>query len=1119
MLRQDILKRLEEHLIKNLTDSSAVGLTSVLHKIDYRAGFGPYLCKEDQQFADLKTSEKTDITPSISSQSANFSAENRISHYYYSLLDNKNDAGQQKVATEYLIYSDADWLLGVRGDEDNQWESVDSKERQLKLQWNIPPLQGDLPTQNSYSECAFMIKILLRHPETEETLGTENLKVCIDSSKVNVLTEKTKEIILDFLRSDIVKHTFELLNIAYASLRDYRRIVLQKDNLTKVGRYLFTTESQEAQIAHQGVTNSVKKEERLPRLMHAVDRALKFLGEYIQARHLVLIEVYSEKTNIQGEESQHYRPVDIRCCRTWSCNIDDCFEDPSFINEIKTPHLYHEKFCLQKETEQLIQLAYSIDFNKALPVSGWAWELGKNDQDFFDDLTQQVNALVAKPLFNIAQQLKSQFAAKHSDAAEILLNDLTVRTIKPFFDSSRVFKEDHIKAEWLVAVIDRKDTTVDRGNLHIWNDFSPIKERDCFNKQEIDDELNLIVSTLSNEFTYYLHSFKNDCKQKVWRKSEVENTHDLSSGAGFDAESNSWLQWIEQFVHDRLRCDHVEFLVAKQSHELIHKYLSVTTKSFDQFIEERNAKDAHKKFEHFDHTLRLLIGKNNSQLLIPLRESAKHFKRQKHRTSSYTTRYILNLKRDNQCHHKFSRFCYVHLLFLQSIAKQIARLRKESSNQILQQQLTECFQHENALMTSLKKLAVDFSPSSNNLNREHLLAEQILEVLQQNIIQPFFGYSFPMFLATQNSSEHMIHLGTNLHLNRQFQLEEENLFQDGKSTLRFVLNKLGNKQSEQFAPKDNVLSRPDKPIKTGRYAFAVRLNLLEGHLFDGILLFLGRNGQKFDYWETEVLKTIGRAIVPLLSISCIAHQSFTQMGIFKHAINSPIQGVISNAMLALALAKNENTAANLSANYAQTIEKAEWSIERNKQQIRSWQASLEALQGEVKVQLNKKHNILEDLSFWTQRYEEFARTNKIKVLNKIPRGNFEITYDPIRLDIAFSNILDNAIKYAHPNTEVDVCFESDGSYILIQITNIGPYISESARTRLINLGQRASNSNIEGLIDGQGIGLPIVVAFVQAHPKGQLLIDSRLINKSTEAARTTFTIKFCDYFSTKLGER
>ena len=94
--------------------------------------------------------------------------------------------------------------------------------------------------------------------------------------------------------------------------------------------------------------------------------------------------------------------------------------------------------------------------------------------------------------------------------------------------------------------------------------------------------------------------------------------------------------------------------------------------------------------------------------------------------------------------------------------------------------------------------------------------------------------------------------------------------------------------------------------------------------------------------------------------------------------------------------------------------------------------------------------------------------------------------DPILLQNALYNIIDNAIKYSPMESKVVTTISSINEKIQISVNDTGPGFNSDEPSKLIERFQRGEN--VEGII-GSGLGLTIVHEVVEAH-KGHLEIKN-----------------------------
>jgi heavy metal sensor kinase len=119
-------------------------------------------------------------------------------------------------------------------------------------------------------------------------------------------------------------------------------------------------------------------------------------------------------------------------------------------------------------------------------------------------------------------------------------------------------------------------------------------------------------------------------------------------------------------------------------------------------------------------------------------------------------------------------------------------------------------------------------------------------------------------------------------------------------------------------------------------------------------------------------------------------------------------------------------------------------------------------------------------------------------------GRFEMNADVDMLQRAFSNLLDNAIKYTDPGgrIRVDVIRKTD-SLMEIQVTDTGPGIPPELHERIFDRFFRAESSRTS---PGSGLGLSFARAIVREHG-GDIQVDS----SPGKGACFILTLPYCNF--------
>ena len=78
------------------------------------------------------------------------------------------------------------------------------------------------------------------------------------------------------------------------------------------------------------------------------------------------------------------------------------------------------------------------------------------------------------------------------------------------------------------------------------------------------------------------------------------------------------------------------------------------------------------------------------------------------------------------------------------------------------------------------------------------------------------------------------------------------------------------------------------------------------------------------------------------------------------------------------------------------------------------------------------------------------------------------------------NIIDNAIKYTPPGSQINITVRREDQMVLIEISDNGPGVSEDAKTKLFDMFYTADNARGDGR-RGLGLGLSLCKSIIDAH--------------------------------------
>jgi signal transduction histidine kinase len=127
-------------------------------------------------------------------------------------------------------------------------------------------------------------------------------------------------------------------------------------------------------------------------------------------------------------------------------------------------------------------------------------------------------------------------------------------------------------------------------------------------------------------------------------------------------------------------------------------------------------------------------------------------------------------------------------------------------------------------------------------------------------------------------------------------------------------------------------------------------------------------------------------------------------------------------------------------------------------------------------------------------YYEFEKSN-LKV-NTDYTDEIMLYADAVRLAQVFSNLLDNAIKFSKPGSEIGVTVSRHENQALVTVFDAGPGISEEECGRIFERFYQVDKSRPGGEGRGVGLGLAISKQVVEAHG-GEITVSSKVGEGST----------------------
>jgi signal transduction histidine kinase len=199
------------------------------------------------------------------------------------------------------------------------------------------------------------------------------------------------------------------------------------------------------------------------------------------------------------------------------------------------------------------------------------------------------------------------------------------------------------------------------------------------------------------------------------------------------------------------------------------------------------------------------------------------------------------------------------------------------------------------------------------------------------------------------------------------------------------------------------------------------------------------------------VREAAREIALLLHAESVRQTLLQLQGILRHGLLGPVQGMMSHA-LSIGLTLEES---------GQVTEELAESIRQIRQEaaaIRSWRSEnrlVASLQNHKRLDVRPRRSQLrvfvEDCA---DRFRYAAQERNLAFHMQLPPGGVLAEFDPEALDIALSNLMDNAIKYAFYNREITVGMQLRRHAVDIWVEDIGHGIPEHRKEAIYESGTR-----------------------------------------------------------------
>ena len=212
--------------------------------------------------------------------------------------------------------------------------------------------------------------------------------------------------------------------------------------------------------------------------------------------------------------------------------------------------------------------------------------------------------------------------------------------------------------------------------------------------------------------------------------------------------------------------------------------------------------------------------------------------------------------------------------------------------------------------------------------------------------------------------------------------------------------------------------------------------------------------------------------------------------IVAHDLKSPFNNILGFSELLVESIQNRNM--EDSEEYAQTLNQSSQKVYKFIVDLLEW------ARAHTNRTLFKPEQIYlrDSCDAVIELYKSTAKEKQISIINKADE-QLEVFADKQMIATVLRNLISNAIKFSHHNSEIVVLTKRNDKAVVVSVSDSGVGISKDNLTKLMKIDHSITTAGTQGE-KGTGLGLMICKEFIDRH-HGEIWAESDMKNGTTIA--------------------